>query len=129
MCVSECPKSGDNGLNCVPTESTGCKFTNSQGYEVVFYENEAVSTRNGRYCYPKDEALLDKVLVNSKLKNRISFMNSLDTIVLCFFVALGVSIIYFLLVQFFPKPMNYAAVIVGGLAILATAICLFFYDA
>lgn len=54
-------------------------------------------------------------------------MNSLDTIILCFFVAFGVSIIYFLLVQFLPKPMNYAAVIVGGLAILATAVCLFLY--
>lgn len=54
MCVAECPKPGDNSLKCVPTENTGCQFTNSQGYEVVFYENEPENTRNGQYCYPKD---------------------------------------------------------------------------
>lgn len=53
---------------------------------------------------------------------------SLDTIILCFFVALGFSILYMVLVQFFPKGMNYAAVILGWLAILASAICLFTYN-
>ena len=95
---------------------------------MTFYENEAEETRNGRFCYPKDEAMKEKVLENSKLKNRNDFYNSLDTIVVCFFIALGVSIIYFLLVQFLPKKMNYVAVIVGGLAILVTAFCLFFYQ-
>lgn len=55
-------------------------------------------------------------------------MNSLDTIVLCFFVALGISIVYFLLVQFLPKGMNYVSVVVGGIIIVITAICLFFYN-
>ena len=35
--------------------------------------------------------------------------------------------VYFILVQFLPKIMNYAAVILGGVIILVTAIILFFY--
>lgn len=64
---------------------------------------------------------------NSKLEDRDQFYKSLDTIYLCFFVAIGISFIYFLLVQFLPKIMNYAAVIVGGIIVLVTAVLLFLY--
>ena len=42
-------------------------------------------------------------------------------------VGLGVSLVYFLLVQRIPVQMNYATIIVGGLALLGTGVTLFFY--
>lgn len=61
------------------------------------------------------------------MQNRDVLYNSLDTIILCFFVALGFSIIYMLAVQFFPEVMNFVAIVLGSLVILACAICLFTY--
>lgn len=48
---------------------------------------------------------------------------------LCFFVALGFSILYMALVQVAPKLMNNLAVIAGSVMILACAICIFTYGA
>lgn len=57
VCVQECPKKGDSKLQCMPTDTAGCKFHYTKGYEVVNYENEAQDTRSGRFCYPTDKKI------------------------------------------------------------------------
>lgn len=77
---------------------------------------------------PTDSKLREKLLANSQLTNRDGFYSSLDAIILCIFIAVGISLLYMLLVQFFPWVMNYAAVVLGWLVILATTICLILYQ-
>ena len=59
--------------------------------------------------------------------DRDSFFNSLDTIVLCFFLALIASLIFMILVQCLPGIMNYATIAIGIIAILISAVCVFLY--
>lgn len=67
-------------------------------------------------------------MVESDLENRQLLYNSLDTIMLCFFVALGCSLLFFILVQFLPKIMNYVVIALGMITILASGVCLFYYE-
>lgn len=46
---------------------------------------------------------------------------------LCFFIACGISLLYMFLVQCIPNFMNYAAVGLGIIVILGSAICVFLY--
>lgn len=55
-------------------------------------------------------------------------MNSLDVIKLSFLIGLGLSIIYCILTQCFPKIMNKAAVIGALIVILAFAILVVLYS-
>ena len=56
-------------------------------------------------------------------------MNSLDAIMICMLVALGISIIYMLLVQCcLPRFMNTAAVVLGILVMVAVLILVALYD-
>ena len=80
------------------------------------------------FCYPVDRSLKERLLDNAQLNNRNSFYNSLDTIVISFFVALGFSFLFMILVHCLPKIMNYATVAAGIIAILATIICVFLYQ-
>jgi hypothetical protein len=64
---------------------------------------------------------------NANLKMRVLFINSLDTIVLAMLVALGISIIYVILVQCFPYVMNRIVPFLALAVILALSICLFLY--
>jgi len=80
------------------------------------------------FCMPTDEALKQQLYENSQLEGRDLFYKSIDTVIICFFTALGFSLLYLLLVQFLPRIMNYAAVILGWLVILAFTICIFAYQ-
>jgi len=64
---------------------------------------------------------------NSNLNHRDNFMRSLDVIMICMAIAAGASVIYMLLVQFFPRFMNYAAIILGTLAMIALLVCCILY--
>ena len=64
---------------------------------------------------------------NANLKMRVLFINSLDTIVLAMLLALGISIIYVILVQCFPYFMNRIVPFLALAVILALSICLFLY--
>jgi hypothetical protein len=55
------------------------------------------------------------------------FFNSIDTIKLSALVALACSVVYFLLVQFLPKIMNFIVSIGGILMLIAIIICVFLY--
>jgi hypothetical protein len=55
-------------------------------------------------------------------------MRSLDVVLICCGIAVGASIIYMLLTQFFAKFMNYAAIILGIIAMIALMVCLVLYD-
>jgi len=55
-------------------------------------------------------------------------MNSIDVVFLCCFLAGGLSILYLLLTQFFPKIMNIFAVYIGIFFTLGLTICFFTYD-
>lgn len=68
------------------------------------------------------------MMKDSSLGERDLLYKSLDTIILCFIVSLGFSVLYMLLVQFFPKIMAYVAVILGSIIILACAICILNYS-
>ena len=68
------------------------------------------------FCFPTDEDMKTKLEENSNLSHRNNFMRSLDVIFICMAIALGISIIYMLAVQFIPEMMNYAAVLAGTLA-------------
>lgn len=64
----------------------------------------------------------------TNLRDRNVVYNSIDVIVLSFYISLVVSIIYFLLVQFFPTKMIYIGTIAGFIMLLAAIICLAFYQ-
>lgn len=55
-------------------------------------------------------------------------MNSLDTIVLGMIISAGISIIYLILVQLFPKIMNWGVIFGAMVLTLALAICMFTYS-
>lgn len=40
VCVSSCPSSEDTKLNCFMTKSIGCRFSQTPGFEVRYYNNE-----------------------------------------------------------------------------------------
>lgn len=42
VCVSECPKPGSAQMDCKTAGDIGCKFNSVPGFEVVYYDNEAV---------------------------------------------------------------------------------------
>lgn len=58
----------------------------------------------------------------------MTFLNSLDTIVLSMILAISFSLLYVVLVQCFPKFMNIAVIVLATLVILALAICVFTYQ-
>lgn len=58
----------------------------------------------------------------------MTFINSLDTIVLSMILAFSFSLLYSVFVQCFPKFMNKAVIILGSLIILALSICVFTYN-
>lgn len=80
------------------------------------------------FCFPTDETLQSKFKENTNLAHRDNFMRSIDVILICMGLAAGASIIYMLLTQFFAKFMNYAAIIVGILAMIGLMVCLVLYD-
>lgn len=57
----------------------------------------------------------------------MTFINSLDSIVLSMILAFSFSLLYLVLVQCWPKFMNKAVIMLGSLVILALAICMFTY--
>lgn len=71
--------------------------------------------------------MLQNLFDGSDLQGRNSFYNSLDTVILSLFVALGVSFIFFIIVQCLPKIMNYLVVVVGLVIFVAVIICIFTY--
>jgi hypothetical protein len=64
---------------------------------------------------------------NGKLNNRVLFINSLDTIVLGLLLALGISIIYVIFVQCFPRVINFVVPYLSLVVIFALSVCLFLY--
>jgi hypothetical protein len=64
---------------------------------------------------------------NGKLNNRVLFINSLDTIALGLLLALGISIIYVIFVQCFPRVMNFVVPYLSLVVIFALSVCLFLY--
>ena len=58
----------------------------------------------------------------------MKFMNSLDTIVLAMIISAGISVLYLILVQLFPKQMNWGVIFLAMALTLALAICMFTYS-
>lgn len=77
---------------------------------------------------PKDEALYDQLTDAAGLKNRFIFISSLDSIVLSMILSASISVLYLILVQFMPKIMNKAVIILCLLVILAIGICVLTYS-
>lgn len=69
----------------------------------------------------------DQLMENANIKQRMLFINSLDTIVLSMLLSLGFSVLFCVLVQCFPKAMNWAVPFLALAVILALSICLFAY--
>lgn len=63
----------------------------------------------------------------AKLSDRNYFYNSFNTLLICLGIAVVLSIIFLILVQFFPKPMSQAVVYLGFLIVLAVAVLIFLY--
>ena len=80
------------------------------------------------FCMPTDETMKHELLTNAELEEKYIFINSIDTVFLCCFLALGLSIIYAILAHCFPKFMNTAAVYVGIIFTLGLTICFFTYN-
>ena len=57
----------------------------------------------------------------------MTFINSLDSIVLSMILAFSFSLLYLVLVQCWPKFMNKAVIVLASLIILALVICMFAY--
>ena len=67
-----------------------------------------------------------KLEENTKMNFRSSYSVSRDSLILCGLIAIGISSVFFLLVQTFPKQMNYIDLLLGGIEALVGAITLFF---
>lgn len=91
------------------------------------YASEAEETRNGNFCFPTDETVKNRLLKESNLADRNEFYHSIDTIKLSFVVAIGASFLFMLAVQCFPAFMNYFTLVLGCIAILISAVCVFLY--
>lgn len=63
----------------------------------------------------------------TNLRDRDNFYKSIDVIVISFYIALIVSIIFILVVQFFPTKVIYIGTILGLLMLLASIICVILY--
>lgn len=55
-------------------------------------------------------------------------MNSLDSIVLAMIISAGISVFYLILVQLFPKYMNWGVIFAAMVLTLTLAICMFTYS-
>ena len=85
------------------------------------------SDRNGHFCLPKKEELRSQLYHNAQLNNRDTLMNSFEAIVICMISALGISIVYMILVQFWPEIMNKVALIIGIVLMTSIFLCICFY--
>ncbi len=85
------------------------------------------AARGGFFCLPVDSAHKETLINNAGLADRNKIYNSFDTILISLLTSLLAALIFFLLVQFFPKTMNYATVIGGVVVLLATLVCISTY--
>jgi len=56
------------------------------------------------------------------VEDRYNFFSQITSIITCALISLGLSIIYMVLVQFYPRVMNYVVVIAGLVFMLILAI-------
>lgn len=64
---------------------------------------------------------------NAKLDRRLVFFNSYYTLVMCLGLAVGVSILFALLVQFIPKIMAWMTIYASLFFLIGLAVILFLY--
>jgi len=68
------------------------------------------------------------MIVNAKLRDRNIFFNSSDAIKMCAWISIIFALVYFLLVQFFPKVINKFVLYVGCGVIFVLVILTFVYN-
>lgn len=92
-----------------------------------FYESDHDMGRIGAFCIPKDESLKKELLANANLDSKNLFMNSIDVIKLCMLIAIGLALIYMVLVQCCAKMMTKFVPILACVVLLGLGISLFIY--
>jgi hypothetical protein len=121
VCVSVCPNQGDKELICKTNSKVpSCKLNN-------IYQTSADWERLGGFCGPTDGSLKDKLIDNSGIKEKWTFLNTYDTIRLSLLLALGIGLVWFILVQAIPHAMSAIAIFLSVLVSISIGV-LFFVD-
>lgn len=76
----------------------------------------------GSFCVPKDQNLKYQFYKASNIEERFIFLHNLSTIVISCLIALGLGIIYTVLVQRFPLTMNKLSLLLGCLFVAVMVI-------
>lgn len=74
----------------------------------------------GNLCVPSDPEAKAILFDKSDISSRYAFFKDITSILICGGIALGLSLLYLILVQNIPKKMNYIA-IAAGISILVVA--------
>lgn len=114
-------------LDCRATKSRGCNFNSMEGFEVQQYQTEPFADRNGHFCIPKDYQAREAILAKSKLAERNIFFNSQDSLITCSLLSALLALIYFIVVQFFPKIVNRFILYIGIGILFILVICTWAY--
>lgn len=115
-CVGLCPTGSEVEIQC----RTNSKVPNCQSVNI--YQTTQQFERLGGFCLPTDDAAREKLIENANLGEKWNFLNTYDVIRICLLIALGVGIIWMILVQIIPKIMAIGAVLLGSLTLLAAGI-------
>lgn len=91
----------------------------------MIYPSVASDTSMGLFCMPQDETLKEKILRNSKLKEKYLFVNAYRAIFYSAICSMVLGFLFLLLVSFLPGVMTYVAIIVGGIGCIGVGILLF----
>jgi hypothetical protein len=81
----------------------------------------------GGFCGPVDDSLKDKLIDNSGIKDKWTFLNTYDTIRLSLLIALGIGLVWFILVQAIPHAMSAIVIFLSVLVSVSIGV-LFFVD-
>lgn len=76
---------------------------------------------------PTDETLREKIIHDAHLEKRMVFFNSFRVLLICLGIAVGLSLIYFILVEFLANSLKMVIIILGMVVLLVVGVLLLFY--
>lgn len=117
--MSLCPRGTDFEIECRPNS----KITNCRSVNI--YQTSSQFQRLGGFCAPTDEAARDKLIKNAGLQGKWNFLGTYDVMRISLLLALGIGIVWMILVQVIPRIMAPAAIFMGSLLLLTAGVLLF----
>lgn len=92
--------------------------------KINIYQSTAQFSRLGGICAPTEEAARNKLFKNLNISEKYEFLNTYDVIRISMLIALGVGILWMVLVQLIPRLMAGLSIILASLLLIAFGILL-----